>query len=597
MRNIPIVLVCVILVFGTCFVLFTQSNANVSLSNTAIASTRTIYVDGNNAGDPSQDGSSSHPFGTIQKGIDNASQGDTVFVRKTHYYETLVISRSVNLVGENRDDTIIDGIGVEYLIRIQSDSVNLNGFTLMHSRTNAIRVEIVDNVSIVNCVVRDNAGYGIVILDSENDSLQGNTVADNQWGISIMRCTNAILRNNSMTGNDYNLDVYGQGNEYIHDIDVSNIVNGKPVQYIVNRRGLTVDPLTFPSVGYLGVVNCTEMTVRGLRLSENGQGILFANTNSSLIENIDVQDNLHGLEIVGSNGNILSGNTVANNTYGGISLYYSSSENTITGNSILRNQGGAGILLYDSCAANTISQNLISENAMGLRLYHSSNNLIYHNNFINNTVQAFDEVNNNFWNKSYPCGGNYWSDYPGSDSHWGEKQDKLGSDMMGDTPYVNGGAMDSYPIMQPWQAAASNFSSIDLGTMSIGTYSIDSSAAVITSSLTTNLGFDNSTGEWSVRFNVTTDTADSCIVIIPKWLLDGTFNVLVDDVSTACWFDWSNQYHMINITYSSGSHHVRISAEYVKRPLLTQLPDLNGDGKVSLQDLTLLAIHYGQHYP
>lgn len=133
--------------------------------------------------------------------------------------------------------------------------------------------------------------------------------------------------------------------------------------------------------------------------------------------------------------------------------------------------------------------------------------------------------------------------------------------------------------------------------MSIGTHSYDLSAAVITSAHTTNIEFDNDTGEWCMSFYVTTDRADSCTVIIPKWLLDGTFNVLVDDTPVACSFDRSTQCHMLSFTYSSGSHNVRISAEYGKRPLLTQLPDLNGDGKVSLQDLTLLATHYGQHYP
>jgi hypothetical protein len=82
-------------------------------------------------------------------------------------------------------------------------------------------------------------------------------------------------------------------------------------------------------------------------------------------------------------------------------------------------------------------------------------------------------------------------------------------------------------------------------------------------------------------------------VIIPKWLLDRTFSVLVDDAPATCRFGWSNQCHIIDFTYGSGSHHVSVSAEYVRRLLLTQLPDLNGDGKV----LTMLARHYGQHYP
>jgi nitrous oxidase accessory protein NosD len=580
-RVIPVVLACVFLLFGTWFISFSLSNVDFSVSNTAMASTRTIYVDGNNAGDPSQDGSSSHPFGTIQKGIDNASAGDTVFVRKGHYYETVAIPNSLNLVGENRDSTIIDAINSMTSGRVVDvlsyvSNVNISGFTIQN--------------------VRVNPYYGVA-AEWGNSQLNifGNRIQLCDQGIFINHCSNVTITNNIIANNTLGVSVaYEALNTCISNNTISRI--GLPY---LGGRGV--------AIGWY----CNYTEVNGNNMANLDWGIsIDAGGWEDIIGNTMNSMGTLGLRLNGCFNSTYANNIIQcgyeNQGYCGMELLWGnydplSENNTFSNNTV--EDFNCGMYMHFPYAGeisrmsnNTVAGNTFRNCYQGLSVTQNvSSNNIYHNNFVGNTAQAVDEGSNNFWSEDYPCGGNYWDDYSSSDTHWGENQDKPGSDMMGDTPYLNGTVKDSYPLMEPWPM--SDFSSIDLGAMSIGTHSYDLSAAVITSSRTTNLGFDNNTGEWGVRFNVTTDTADSCVVIIPKWLLDGTFNVLVDDVSTACWFDWSNQYHMINITYSSGSHHVRISAEYVKRPLLTQLPDLNGDGKVSLQDLTLLAIHYGQHYP
>jgi nitrous oxidase accessory protein NosD len=91
----------------------------------------------------------------------------------------------------------------------------------------------------------------------------------------------------------------------------------------------------------------------------------------------------------------------------------------------------------------------------------SSYNRIYHNNFINNYgggQLGYDEVGTNFWNSSYPFGGNYWSIWTYPDIKSGPNQDISGSDGIVDNPYVllgGKGATDHYPLVNPINNAGS----------------------------------------------------------------------------------------------------------------------------------------------
>lgn len=58
----------------------------------------------------------------------------------------------------------------------------------------------------------------------------------------------------------------------------------------------------------------------------------------------------------------------------------------------------------------------------------------------------------NIWDNGYTSGGNYWHDYTGGDDYFGVQQNKLGSDGIGDTPYViDESNRDNYPLMSPYE--------------------------------------------------------------------------------------------------------------------------------------------------
>ena len=83
---------------------------------------KTLYVGGSGPGN----------YTKIQDAIDNASDGDTVFVYCGIYYEHLKVEKNINLFGEDIEKTVIDAGGNETAVDIGA-SVNLSGFTIQNA--------------------------------------------------------------------------------------------------------------------------------------------------------------------------------------------------------------------------------------------------------------------------------------------------------------------------------------------------------------------------------------------------------------------------------------------------------------------------------
>ncbi len=219
------------------------------------------------------------------------------------------------------------------------------------------------------------------------------------------------------------------------------------------------------SNNYCGIYiyRSSNNSLTGNNISNNFHGIYlyFSSENNSITTNT-VNNNFHGIYLVfSSENNSITTNTIANNTGYGITLY-SSSTNTLTTNTITNNEYG----IYLDSSTNTLTTNTITNNEYGIELTSvSGNNRIYHNNFINNTNQAFDGGTNS-WDNGYPSGGNYWSDFDtppeGAYDHYtNSSQDVLGYDGIVDRGYhhpglnpynITGGSnQDQYPLLEPLQ--------------------------------------------------------------------------------------------------------------------------------------------------
>jgi parallel beta-helix repeat protein len=334
--------------------------------------------------------------------------------------------------------------------------------------------------------------------------IRDNVVLNNSEGIYLSCSGYNTLRNNSMTDNYYNFGVFGNSiSDFVEDIDISNTVNNKLIYYLTSQKNLVIDLSSFPNAGYLGLANCSKITVKDFTFAGNVEGLLLAFVKDSIAENVTVSNSINGISVEESSGNTIQNNTLTDNRDNGVYLY-SSSGNTLTHNRVSHNAFG---IYLSSCTNNMIEDNLLLDNQVnGLYLYSSSRNIIsktvtersilgvylesssgnfivgnsirksqwgvclegsngnfiYHNSFFDNQCQVFSQNSTNIWHSDYE--GNYWSDYTGSDLN--KSTYNLG---IGDTPYViNKYDSDGYPLMSPYILGDVNHDGVvDIGDLRI----------------------------------------------------------------------------------------------------------------------------------
>ena len=144
----------------------------------------------------------------IQDVIDNATDGDTVFVYNSTYYEEVNVYKKINLIGENWINTIINSLTniSDTVLIITADYVKICNFTIT-SKNNSIKstygIKIKSSYcNISNCNIIENSFVGIAFFGKSNhNTIYRNNIEKNTFGIylgfeQICSCFNAIKQNN-----------------------------------------------------------------------------------------------------------------------------------------------------------------------------------------------------------------------------------------------------------------------------------------------------------------------------------------------------------------------------------------------------------------
>lgn len=181
---------------------------------------RTIFVDDDGGVD----------YTTIQEALDNTNNGDTIFVQSGIYYENIEINKSINLIGENKDKTIIDGNKIDDVVNINHDNVLITGFKITNSGSinNAgIKVNSNSNKISDNIIVNNSAGIRIIGV-SEN-YVNGNNISYNKNGIILFIGFKENIITGNFIKNNYNDGIYlyrSENNIIIDNSIIDNKYNG-----------------------------------------------------------------------------------------------------------------------------------------------------------------------------------------------------------------------------------------------------------------------------------------------------------------------------------------------------------------------------------
>ena len=282
-------------------------------------------------------------------------------------------------------------IATNYCIRILNNDITLDcdGHSLTSTAGYGIRADNRVNITIRNCTV--DGYFENIYLSNTNDSTVENcrSFDGSNDCIYVGAGENNQILSNDLAGAGGICRLYTSGEDhYIYNnelIDYSYV-------YIPGGINITIssNDITGGSIDYDGIT-----------LTSNARNnIIFNNTISGYDGEFGA-----GIELInGARYNDISYNTIANNTVG-IRMYWGTRYNNITHNWITGNARG-----------------MWANNQVG-----ASYNSTFWDNYLDNTINVNDSSTGNYWNVSYDCfagpnivgdpciGGNWWSDYNGTD--------------------------------------------------------------------------------------------------------------------------------------------------------------------------------------
>ncbi|MEM0120841.1 MAG: NosD domain-containing protein [Thermoprotei archaeon] len=231
-----------------------------------------------------------------------------------------------------------------------------------------------------------------------------------------------------------------------------------------------------------------------------------------------------GVELLHSNGNIISGNRLIGNIVHGIELNHSND--------------------------NLIANNTFEASVCSILLNDAQNNTIHHNNFILSwhhvDIMGYSMLNR--WDDGSV--GNYWDDYLGLDDGSGGR---VAGDRVGDTDLPHLG-VDNNPLINPW------------GSIPITWGNTEYPLTLVSNSTISAFRFLQL--DKKLIFNVTgpPNTVGFCKVTIPKALLQGNpWKVLLNntDITAQTTISENETHTSICFTYNHSTYHVQIIGTWV----------------------------------
>ena len=212
---------------------------------------------------------------SIQDAINSAVDGDTIHVKKGVYVENPVVNKSVSLVGEDRDATVID---VTAGLKVQSNHVNITCLTIYD-------------------------GYNGITVSSNSCKISGNKISDSQVGIALLSAYDNVVDENTFQsiGLSAAIQLSYSNNNLIQYNYINSCTEGIQLRE-GSSNNTVVDNI---------VTDCQDVAIR---LLGSGVGRRWYGPDGNTIMRNNISYSGCGTTIYGANGNIISNNNYVNNT-------------------------------------------------------------------------------------------------------------------------------------------------------------------------------------------------------------------------------------------------------------------------------------------
>ncbi len=375
-------------------------------------------------------------YKNIQDALDEAKEGDTIFVKAGKYEESLYVeANGIKLIGEGKDKVEVIAKNGESVISIADvKGVEVSGFTFTYvapenDEGNAcVWISNGDDISFHDNKAQGATYSGIELSNVQNSKIYNNIAENNkQSGIFVNNVAyNLLIYKNISRNNGYHgLEVTDDGSVpfvfsnnfkenkeagiYIHDyvgpiIKNNNITGNGHSGIVISKQGRALvvsNEITDNKEDGIYMYKNGSARVISNKLVNNGiSGMTINNSFATIINNFILNNKQFGIDAYGKPDEdaedlyevTITKNTIQGNSYSGIGcggnlLKLSASYNLIKSNK------EDGILVYEESEGNVFNNLIIGAGLNGIEVRKDARAFVMNNTLVKNETGIYSHDN------------------------------------------------------------------------------------------------------------------------------------------------------------------------------------------------------------
>jgi parallel beta-helix repeat protein len=143
-------------------------------------------------------------YTTIQSAVNDAGNGDKVFIYNGRYNESVIVNSDIEIIGESNKDSIIGNFSTDYAFWIDSNRCNISNLCIQDAEIGLVYTS--NNNSLVQNNFFNNTFLSMLIIGS-NTTISHNTYVNNAIGIFGEYLNYSDIDNNDFYNNDISIGI------------------------------------------------------------------------------------------------------------------------------------------------------------------------------------------------------------------------------------------------------------------------------------------------------------------------------------------------------------------------------------------------------